>query len=191
MGFVCTMCFAKYEPAPAKVIETVSPDSSVVAQAFPRRGSSAGRIIVSRHKDDKLVKLWSLRTYSEWIRVSNGGDVLAIIVWKALKRGNPAELFLEFYRRGKLVAQHRIGDLYRNKDIFKDLEFLTDLSGPRALVAVSASSPIGFGASFDFHFVTGDKLAYDFDGATGKIIRVALDEAARSLNDTRGSRSNQ
>jgi hypothetical protein len=184
LGVCGGVCFAKFEPAPVGIVEAISPTDDALVRAFPKTSPGGPNTIVFQRTAEGIREAWRINEFFEWVRVSTQGKVVAVIGWRSIPKESTPVLRLEFYSRGKLVRSYALQDLFLSKKKYDELEFMSDLSGPRALLAVEASRPNDFsGSGADFHLVVGDRTEYDFDGVSAKIKNVSYDVRAKSLKD--------
>lgn len=184
LGACEAACLARFEPPPVGVVEAVSPAGDAIVRAFPKGSPGGPKTIVLLKTSERTREDWKIHGFFEWARISTKGKTVAVIAWRSVPPETTPSLRLEFYSREGLIRSYALQDLFLSKKKYEELEFMSDLSGPRALLAVEATRLSDFyGSGTDFHLVVGDRTAYEFDGTSGKITSVSYDDCAKSLKD--------
>jgi hypothetical protein len=130
--------------------------------------------------EGEFEELWRTKGWhaSDGLLSSDGRYFIRYGPW-AQDLENQSDLAIGFYDRGRLLQEYTVKDLIKNTDA------LLPSASHYWWKAEVQSKPNGF-HEFDekaFHLVMIDKTAYDFEVATGKILKTAVDPGARSRRE--------
>jgi hypothetical protein len=122
--------------------------------------------------------LYSFKWYANEALVSNDGHYLVRFGRWAMDSKGHTDLAIAFYKDGVELKSYLV------KDLVRDVSSVDESVSHYIWQATETKMPLGFSADEKrFTVVTTDKLAYEFDVATGEIAKVHTDPTAMSGRD--------
>ncbi|MCU7497633.1 MAG: hypothetical protein HF300_00790 [Ignavibacteria bacterium] len=167
--------YIKYSPNKKFMIEMV-PSSSYGEQG-------TGKVYLASDTA-KSHPIWEINWYAFNVFLSDDGEHLVRFGPWASDINNYSDLAIAFYRKGKLQKKYKVNNLV------KDLSKVDHSVSHYTWTAEVTTVKTGFSNDHKtYTLVTSDKLVYEFDVKTGKILKKYLDPAAKNFIEKRKEES--